>query len=213
MDHEGCDYRRGSRRRGAALEYAIYQATLLELAEGGYARLAFDAVAARAGTGKSALYRRWSTRSALILDALTHTIPTGPGAVPHTGALRGDLIAVLTSFADALAGPVGGAMRALMAERHQQPELFEEIRQRIMEPRRQVFAAVLGAGVERGEVRPEAIHPTVIGVGPLMLMARYMETGTPVGPDGIAEIVDLALIPMLEPRLPANAVAVANLKV
>ena len=59
------------------------------LIEGGAANLSIDGVAARAGVGKATIYRRWSSKEALVLEAINtdaSIIPT-----PDTGSLRGDL--------------------------------------------------------------------------------------------------------------------------
>src|ERR671937_754114 len=55
-----------TRRRGAALEAAILDATWTELAAVGYERLSMEGVAARAGTSKAVLYRRWPNRADLL---------------------------------------------------------------------------------------------------------------------------------------------------
>ena len=54
-----------TRRRGKELEDALYDATLAELAAVGYGGLTMEGIAARARTGKAALYRRW-TKSCLL---------------------------------------------------------------------------------------------------------------------------------------------------
>ena len=55
-----------SRRRGEVLERALYEATLAELAEVGYGGLTMEGIAARARTGKAALYRRWCSKHDLV---------------------------------------------------------------------------------------------------------------------------------------------------
>ena len=60
--------RRG-RPRDVRCDEAILQATLDLLAEGGAGSLSIDGVAARAGVGKATIYRRWSSKEALVLDA------------------------------------------------------------------------------------------------------------------------------------------------
>ena len=56
---------RSSRRRGTKLEDALLDAAWEELQEVGYTRLTMEAVAARAGTSKPVLYRRWPNRARL----------------------------------------------------------------------------------------------------------------------------------------------------
>lgn len=77
------------RPRDARCDEAILQATIDMLIEGGAANLSIDGVAARAGVGKATIYRRWSSKEALVLEAINtdeSIIPT-----PDTGSLRGDL--------------------------------------------------------------------------------------------------------------------------
>ncbi|MGH3321025.1 MAG: TetR/AcrR family transcriptional regulator [Streptosporangiaceae bacterium] len=81
-----------------------------ELADAGFGRLTMEGVAERAGCGKMPLYRRWSSTSELVLDALTHTLPTTPDP-PDTGSLREDLLAVLTRMTEnTTTTPVGAAL-------------------------------------------------------------------------------------------------------
>jgi AcrR family transcriptional regulator len=106
----GGDHRKQPRRRGEALNAAIFRATLDELAEVGYAKLTMERVAERARTGKASLYRRWPSRMELAMDAVYHALPD-PASPPDTGSLRGDLLALLRRNGELLAGPAGEALR------------------------------------------------------------------------------------------------------
>src|SRR6202789_3118751 len=81
------------RRRGTAVEQAISEAVIAELAEVGFGRLTFEGVAERAGTGKSPLYRRWPDTTSLVIDTL-EKLGSDPAAYPRTGVLRDDLIGI-----------------------------------------------------------------------------------------------------------------------
>ncbi len=81
----------GTRRRGEALERAIFAAVIDQLAAVGYAGLTMDGVAAAASTGKAALYRRWPSKAELVADALGHALPA-PEDAPDRGNIREDLI-------------------------------------------------------------------------------------------------------------------------
>ena len=50
-----------------------------------------EAIAARAGVGKTTIYRRWPSKEALVLDALNELRPQ-PKLV-DTGDLRADMVA------------------------------------------------------------------------------------------------------------------------
>lgn len=66
------------RRRGEVLERALYDATLAELESAGYGGLTMEGIAARAQTGKAALYRRWAGKRELVLAAVQYALPPVP---------------------------------------------------------------------------------------------------------------------------------------
>ena len=66
------------RRRGADLENAILDAAWAEIGEKGYAGLTMENTAARAGTSRPVLSRRWSSVLALATAAIQREL----GAMP-----------------------------------------------------------------------------------------------------------------------------------
>src|SRR3954464_10362685 len=72
-------------------ELEILEATLEVLADVGYDRLTMDAVAARAKASKATLYRRWTNKVSLVIEALH---PKAQYVAPDTGSLREDLTTV-----------------------------------------------------------------------------------------------------------------------
>src|ERR1700727_2061901 len=80
------------RHLDASRDAALRDAALELLAEIGYDRLSNDAVAARAKASKMTIYRRWSGKAELVVDAITCL--RKPGEIPDTGSLRGDLEAM-----------------------------------------------------------------------------------------------------------------------
>ena len=123
--------RQTTRRHGRALERAIYDAVLAEMAEHGFDLLTLEGVARRAGTGKSTLYRRWPAKLDLVVETFQQTLP-GPDSVPVTSDLRSDLLGCLRQIAQVMAGPAGAAMRRGLSYGHQHPELAAAVRQRVM---------------------------------------------------------------------------------
>ena len=73
--------------RGAKVRAAVLAATLVELAESGYAALSVDDVARRAGVHKTTVYRRWQTRENLVVDALAAQMASGI-AIPTPATSR-----------------------------------------------------------------------------------------------------------------------------
>jgi AcrR family transcriptional regulator len=74
---------------------AILNAAVAALTENGYDATNMADIAARAGVGKAAIYRRWSSEAALITDALVCWKPDLLNDAPDTGSLVGDLDAVV----------------------------------------------------------------------------------------------------------------------
>jgi AcrR family transcriptional regulator len=113
-----------------------------------------EAVAARAGVGKATVYRRWSSKDALVSDALT-TLANVSGKV-ETGSLRDDLVAWLNTVRrhniQTLSGRI---LPRLLAEKETHPSLFETYRERVMAPVRERIIAVLHDGIISGELIPD----------------------------------------------------------
>jgi len=62
--------RKPGRPRSAQAHKAILDATLELLAEEGFHGLSIEAVAAKAGVGKTTIYRRWPSKDELVMDAI-----------------------------------------------------------------------------------------------------------------------------------------------
>lgn len=184
------------RRRGAALEQAILHAALEELAEAGYAGFSMEATAARAGTGKASLYRRWPDRDHLILASVRGGIPAGPGQPTYSGDLRADLLALYSDTARGLATPIGAAFRAVLTETHRRPELLAALHEQVFDPRARELRTVLRAAAEAGEIDPAVIDREIVTVGHEHLMFVFMTSGGIVH-DQILQIVDDLMAPIL----------------
>ncbi|WP_045701334.1 TetR-like C-terminal domain-containing protein [Streptomyces rubellomurinus] len=188
------------RRRGEALESAIFEAVVRQLTTDGYARLTMEGVAAAAQTGKAALYRRWSSKEALVQDALRASLPQS-GPAPDTGSLRGDLLEVVARLRTAMVSEVGAAVRAIMSELdHQRAHVFLAIvLERVVEPTTALVGEVLARGAARGEVRPGSVTPLVTDVVPALMLYRIKMCGGDAERIDPAAIVDEVLLPVVRP--------------
>lgn len=131
----------------------IRAATLALLAEHGFRDLRLDDVAARVGTSKQALYRRFSSKSELVADAVRSLAAAGHANPPRTGSLRRDLVAALGAAVRSLERTaLGSAMRALVAEERDQ--VLARALADVEDSRRRVLRAVLEAARERREIAP-----------------------------------------------------------
>jgi len=135
-----------------AVTEAISSAMFEELAAVGYGRLTVEAVAKRAGAGKAAVYRRWPSKQAMVLDLVTQ-VATGAAAVADTGTLRGDVLAFLSANAQALSHPLmSRIVPDLLAEGSRSPEMAAILLEQVGATRRQKAATILYRAIERGEL-------------------------------------------------------------
>jgi AcrR family transcriptional regulator len=111
-----------------------------------------EAIAAEAGVGKAALYRRWPNKEALLVDVLAAVTDT-PQPELAGDDLRGDLDELLDTARRRHAGTqVGRLLPRLVGEAVDQPELAALYYDRVIRPRRAQFLEVLRAGQLRGDV-------------------------------------------------------------
>jgi AcrR family transcriptional regulator len=195
------DHRKRPRRRGAALESAILDAVLAELADVGYARLSMERVAERAGASKASVYRRWPSKVELVMDAVYHVFPDA-GSPPDTGTLRGDLIAMMRAVAEQLAGPAGQALSGILSDALGDPDQARRVRSYARGNSQAGVREIVSRAVARGEVDPAAVTERRLEAGHALLRHQFITRGVPIPLDVIEEIADEVVIPLLQ--LPAG---------
>ncbi|MEU4514428.1 TetR/AcrR family transcriptional regulator [Nonomuraea wenchangensis] len=187
------------RRRGAALEEAILRAAADELAASGYAGFTMDRVAARAGTNKNALYRRWPNR--LALGVAAYRLLAATVQPPDTGDLREDALEMLRRANRHWSSPLGMILRELMAAAGGASELLTHLPDQSTDTTAATWLTMLGRAVARGEAAPEALHPRVATVAIVLLRNEFVVRGVPTAPDDVlVEIVDEVFLPLVRRR-------------
>ncbi|XBP96293.1 TetR/AcrR family transcriptional regulator [Micromonospora sp. CCTCC AA 2012012] len=132
---------------------AIVQATLDLLAEGSTIEaLSIEAIAARAGVGKATIYRRWSGKDALLLDALRRLKGVMPQPAGHS--VRDDLVLLVGAVGHNIDPRAAKIMPCLVPEVNRSPDHFQ-LYQNIIAPRRKLMREVLQRGVTTGELRAD----------------------------------------------------------
>jgi len=157
--------RRPGRPRDARVDVAIAEAASELLAEHGFAGTTIEAIAARAGVGKAAIYRRWPNREALLFEVAAQEVPEIP--CPNTGSLRDDLVCVFTELAQQMVTTAPAKMMGdILAEASRNPELAEYF-QRIVAERRASCGAVvhrMGAeGLLKDDIDPDLVIDMISG--------------------------------------------------
>ncbi|MFE2481325.1 TetR/AcrR family transcriptional regulator C-terminal ligand-binding domain-containing protein [Streptomyces sp. NPDC059389] len=137
--------------RGRKAQAAVRAATLAELVDRGFAELTIEGVAQRAGVHKTTIYRRWTDRESLVVDALAEHLATDI-PIPDTGAVETDLRALARALVESMTGPVGRAVQtALFSDAGRLPEVAEG-RRRVLADRFRRAEPVVVRAVERGEL-------------------------------------------------------------
>jgi AcrR family transcriptional regulator len=188
------------RRRGAELEQAILDAGWEQLREAGYHAFTIDAVADRAQTSRSVIYRRWAGREELMDAVLGHMLNQGRIEPPDTGSLRGDLLAMLR-WANQARSSIAPMMSVFMGA------YYEESGRTFADIRRQAFGeragksmdVILERAVGRGEADPARLTPRVRSAPMDLFRHDLLVTAAPLPDDQIVAIVDEVFLPLVQP--------------
>jgi AcrR family transcriptional regulator len=131
---------------------AIQMALLQELAAVGYGRLSIEAVARRAGVGKTAVYRRWGSKLEMVLEIVS-TVAGQSLPMPDTGSLRGDLEIFLRFAAKALRHPLASQiMPDLLSEAARNPQIAATLQSTLITNQHDIGVLLIGRATERGEL-------------------------------------------------------------
>jgi AcrR family transcriptional regulator len=157
------------RPRSEQAHHAILAATIELLPEHGLTGLSIEAVATKAGVGKTTIYRRWPSKLELVVEAVAEMRPPLP--TEDTGSLQGDFLAFQRGQVSRVAaGPMPRIAPRLLAESVSDRELHEAVQRELIDPIRTAIGEVLQRGVDRGELRADldvelatdVVHGTVV---------------------------------------------------
>ncbi|HEX8730525.1 MAG TPA: TetR/AcrR family transcriptional regulator [Ktedonobacterales bacterium] len=176
--------RRPGRPRSAEAEQAIIEAALRELADEGLAGMSLEGVAARAGVGKTTIYRRWPNKEALVMDAIIRIKP--PLRSFDTGNLRSDIESYLLNLQHMLGDPNTQRLTLrLVGEIASRPAWFTGYLAEAMKPNYQALKDMINRARERGELRADAdvtLVADMIGGAPFyhMMLAYFLPDQPPL---------------------------------
>jgi AcrR family transcriptional regulator len=185
------------RRRGAELERAILDVVWTELRDVGYAGLTMERVAARAGTSKPVLYRRWANRAELVLAAWSSRVPQAQGS-PDTGALRTDLLELFTRIAKRADSMMSEMIAGVMGEAFRHPEVLALLQEQLRSSRLwELVELIVRRAVDRGELAEFTLPQRVVRLPLDLIRSESMMHQTPITAETIAELVDDVYLPLL----------------
>lgn len=171
---------------------AVLDATLDLLAERGWGGLTMEGVAVRAGTAKGTVYRWWSSKEELAIEALVAaSAPYRP--LPDTGSYRDDLVEVFRGIVRFLREPRARVVASLVFETSRNKALADALMQSLVNVRRAHLRDAAERAVARGELRPDVDLELLVDTGVGQLFFRFLVTHEPLPDDMPERLADLII--------------------
>ncbi|MFD1714477.1 TetR/AcrR family transcriptional regulator [Amnibacterium flavum] len=185
------------RKRDHTRDAEILDATLDVLAEVGYDGMTIDMVASRAKAGKATVYRRWTSKAELVLDAVAcmKSADIAGLEIPDTGTLRGDLIGLIKTPSIADGERKLQIIAGIASMLSRTPELADAANKAIIEPRAAVNRTVLQRAIDRGEIPADADLETLSLITPSMVAYRTLMLRKPVTREFLIGLIDTVVLP------------------
>jgi AcrR family transcriptional regulator len=161
----------------------------------GYDRLTMDAVAAEAKASKATLYRRWSTKAALVVDAVVRSKETLQTPDTDTGSLRGDLLAMASGHGGLCDERTTHTMAGVITALHHDADFAEEFRARILAPKLDAARAAFERARTRGEITADLDLDLFTPALAAIVLHRSFVQGLPVDEKTVASVVDEIILP------------------
>ena len=177
---------------------AILNAALAALTENGYDATNMDDIAARAGVGKAAIYRRWSSKAALITDVLVYWRPDlRTDDAPDTGSLTGDIEALIERAVAYDNGLITNDLVLRVAlEATRDPQLATALDDLMLLRGGRQISTILARAVARGEIAANRDWSLVADVLTAMSLLRVLN-GRTVDASFLRQVTDALVLPAL----------------
>jgi AcrR family transcriptional regulator len=183
--------------RSAQRRWAIEEAALELVGEVGYDRLSMDALAERAGVSKATIYRHWSGKAALVVDALRERRHQPVALVEDQGCLRDDLLAQLRLICTAAEGDEGALTIGLLRAMHGDPELAQLMRSQVLQAKVDLVVALVERAQRREELPPAVPTESATEAMTSVVLCRLLLGGGPPDEGFRLHLVDQIVLPIL----------------
>ncbi|HET6735874.1 TetR/AcrR family transcriptional regulator [Mycobacterium sp.] len=183
---------RPGRPRSEHSRTAVLRATSELLHEVGLRAMTTEEIASRSGTSKATIYKWWTNKYAVAVDAFLSEMMAESGD-PETGSAREDLRIVLRGLVHFYAGASGRVFAQLVGEAQFDPAIQAVLREHLVVPRRDLIRAIWDRGVARGELRADVDHEaaTDLMIGPVLY--RHLMGHAPLDDAAADLLVDTAM--------------------
>ena len=162
--------RRPGRPRSEKARNAVIRSTLVLLKRVGFEELAIESVAARASVGKATIYRWWSNKAELVIDAFAFAVEDEL-RFPSAQSVLESIHRQMVRWAPIFRSPLGQIVAAVIGAGQSDPEILEAFRAHWVEPRRVEARKLLRQAIKDGEIRGDLSPDEVLDLlyGPLYL--------------------------------------------
>ncbi len=174
-------------------EQQILDATLDVLADVGYDRLTMDAVAASARASKATLYRRWTTKAALVIDALISQ-KEAPAA-PDTGTLRGDLLGTYCGMGGLMDKRQVAILASVMTAIARDADFAAAFHRDFIGPKVALTNEIFDRAKSRGEIAADVDVDLIGPALPGIVLQRQFLLGQVPDTEFITRVLDQIILP------------------
>lgn len=165
----------GAAVQSVELTNALTRALFQEWAEKGYAALSLERVASRAGAGKAAIYRRWSSKREFVADAVSK-LAIDITTVDDAGSLEADILLFLQSLRRVLRHPIGKRILPDLIAEGARSEELRPLLESLAKSRRLRGLTLLDRAIARGELSPSLDQELALDLLPSSLYWRMIAT-------------------------------------
>ncbi|WP_232291900.1 TetR-like C-terminal domain-containing protein [Frankia sp. QA3] len=163
------------------------------------------AVAARARASKATIYRRWSCKDEMVVEALRRHV-CADHVPADTGCLRGDVAAEVRLMIENVSGPDGALLVGVLRAASESPRLAAVIQANVLQRKVELGRCLLERAAQRGELLAKTEPAVLVEVILAMIFARLLVTGEPLDDAFVGHVVDEVVLPLLAGRATPPAV-------
>jgi AcrR family transcriptional regulator len=189
------------RPRDAEIHARILASAAALVVRDGYARVSIEAIARHARVGKATIYRRWSSKGDLVLEAIASIFTIG---APDTGDPRADLVGHIRQIAETVStSAYGAAIPGLHADLARDPHLADDFRRICILPTREASLATIDRAVAAGHLPRDVDSDMLADLFGSLIFFRALVLAAPTDDDFPEKLIGL----LLDGEVPRRAAA------
>lgn len=180
------------RKRDETSRQAILDATFALLKEESFDRLSVEGIAARAGVGKTTIYRWWASKGVLAVEAFLVAVEASIAFV-DSGSPHDDVVLQMQSLAAAYRGPMGRLVREMIGAAQHDAAMRDAFVTGFLEPRREQARSVIRRAIASGIFRAGVDVDVVLDALWAPIYYRLLVSGASLDETAIAANAEIVL--------------------